>query len=452
MAACLLVLSALAGGLLCELPAAQAAGFAAVAARSTPEPDADSATAAAARKANKKCLACHSRPRFKALEDGEKLPLEVAAEDYNHSAHGGISCVSCHTAIANIRHPSKSTNISIASRRGFSLEMNGVCRDCHEEKYTQYKTSIHASLVAEGDDKAPVCTDCHSAHAVESMAVYEPVTGLPCKKCHADIYEAYSGSVHGLARKNGNVIRAAHIQAPICADCHTAHAVTALASNGHLRSTCTGCHDGVARKHDKWLPNAGLHLEVVACVACHAPASERRVDFELLSGAVKTAGKEGDTNLVQQRLLQLEGSGKSLDSAELWSLVRESKKRGQSTEVTLRGRLEVSSGPEAHRLASSMSAVRDCTSCHRAGAQPFQNVMISIRQPDGRDRHYKADKATLNSVESVESVGGFYALGGTRIKLLDHLLVFALIGGLAVPVGHFTAGRIIRKHRDKGDK
>ncbi len=123
-------------------------------------------------------------------------------------------------ALVGKKHPSREP---IASRREHSLALNQSCRSCHAENFEQYEHSIHASLVAEGNQSAPVCTDCHSAHAVESMAVYQPVTGLPCKNCHENIFDAYAQSVHGGARVRGNVIRESHIQAPICSDCHQAH-------------------------------------------------------------------------------------------------------------------------------------------------------------------------------------------------------------------------------------
>ena len=55
----------------------------------------------------------------------------------------------------------------------------------------------------------------------------------------------------------------------------------------------------------------------------------------------------------------------------------------------------------------------------------------------------------LNSVVSVDSVGDFYAPGGTRIRLLDGLLVLALVGGLAVPAGHIALGKYLRKKSGK---
>ena len=52
----------------------------------------------------------------------------------------------------------------------------------------------------------------------------------------------------------------------------------------------------------------------------------------------------------------------------------------------------------------------------------------------------------LSSVISLDSVSGFYAIGGTRIKILDYLLILAFLGGLAVPIGHMTMGWIFRRY------
>ena len=59
---------------------------------------------------------------------------------------------------------------------------------------------------------------------------------------------------------------------------------------------------------------------------------------------------------------------------------------------------------------------------------------------------YGANADVLNSAISIESVSGFYAIGGTRIELLDILLILAILGGLAVPVGHLTLGWIFKRY------
>jgi hypothetical protein len=130
----------------------------------------------------------------------------------------------------------------------------------------------------------------------------------------------------------------------------------------------------------------------------------------------------------------------------LHSLLRGFNREGIDNKTTLRGRLEVSTGVEAHQLARSTQAIRDCAKCHQQGADPFQSVTVSIVGPDGRPVHYGAQPEVLNSMISVDSVGGFYAIGGTRIKLLDWLLGLALLGGVGVPVGHLTVNWLFRRY------
>jgi hypothetical protein len=392
-----------------------------------------------------KCIKCHSRALKKSLENGEILSLQVATALFEQSAHSVIGCTGCHRDTAKGKHPSKKP---ISSEREYSRVQNETCRQCHAGNFQAYEGSIHASLVDGGDAAAPLCSDCHNAHAVQSMAVYEPVSGKPCKTCHEEIYDAYAQSVHGMARANGNVIREGHIQAPICADCHSAHDVNAVAAIDHLQTTCLDCHDGARQAHGEWLPNAEMHMNSVSCAACHSPVAERRIDLLLYDNLTQVpVGRNDDHEKIQGRLEEIDSSEDGLDPLELWKLVRTTSKEGQATDVTLRGRMEVTRGVDAHRLAPRADAVRSCDSCHQGGAEAFQNVTVSISRPDGRKQHYEADRDVLSSAISVDSVGGFYAPGGTRIKLLDGLLALAIVGGLAIPIGHMTLGKFLRKKK-----
>jgi hypothetical protein len=394
-----------------------------------------------------RCLKCHSKKLKKKLEDGETMFLQISGEDFEQSVHRVIGCTGCHRDVTKVKHPSRQP---IESRRAYSLKHNQTCSQCHASKYTAYEGSVHASLVADGAVNAPVCSDCHSSHSIQQRSVYEPVSGEPCSTCHEAIYDAYASSVHGQAREHGNVIREAHVQAPICADCHQAHEVNAVAASGYLRTTCLDCHEGAIVAHEQWLPNAGMHLNSVSCAACHSPEAERRVDLQLYDRLtqVPVAQQEGETGFAD-RLGEVDAEGDGLSPVELWKLVRTDSREGNGTDVTLRGRMEVTTGVYAHRLAPRTEAVRSCESCHQGGADAFQNVTVSISGPDGRKQRFAADKKVLNSVVSVDSVGDFYAPGGTRIRMLDGLLVLALVGGLAIPAGHIALGRHLRKKSRK---
>ena len=96
-------------------------------------------------------------------------------------------------------------------------------------------------------------------------------------------------------------------------------------------------------------------------------------------------------------------------------------------------------------MADKSKALSDCRTCHRAGSQAFQSVTISLVGPDGRRVGYGANADVLNSAFSVDSVSGFYAIGGTRIKLLDILLVLAIFGGGGIAVGHVFLGWMFKR-------
>ena len=55
----------------------------------------------------------------------------------------------------------------------------------------------------------------------------------------------------------------------------------------------------------------------------------------------------------------------------------------------------------------------------------------------------------LNSLTSMDSVRGFYAIGSTRIKLLDYLLILVVLGAASVPLVHMTIKRLFKGVREK---
>jgi hypothetical protein len=407
-------------------------------------PVAGSFAAGALSQADQQCMACHAFEGLsKSLGDGESLSLHVPGEEFSASVHAAFGCAGCHPDVSMSSHPAPGP---IASAREYSVSKVQACGNCHAGKAKQYEGSIHASLVQEGNVAAPVCTDCHGAHTVKAMDVYEPMTGISCKNCHENIFAAYADSVHGKARTDSEAFDTVHTQAPVCSDCHRAHEVMAVAAGDRLKTACLGCHEGAPLAHEQWLPNSEMHLSSVACPACHSPMAERRIDLELYDNVAQLPISENQVaEPFEDSTSNIDVAGDGLDPMELWELLRETSRDGQMADVTLRGRMEVRTGVDAHRLASKSLAVRDCHSCHKNGADAYQNVTISIARPDGRKLRYEADKEILGSVVSVDSIKGFYTVGGTRIKLLDGLLILSLIGGLAVPIGHIALGKILKK-------
>ena len=395
-----------------------------------------------------KCVKCHSRGLKKKLEDGETLSLKVDVDAFSTSVHQVIGCTGCHRDVAKGKHPSREP---IASARAYSLKHNQTCSQCHAAKSRDYQDSIHAQLVEAGSDDAPLCSNCHSAHAIQPQQTYQPSSGEPCSSCHSDIFTAYEGSVHGYAYIQGDWFRGAGVRAPICSDCHSAHDISAVASVGFLVDTCMSCHDEARAAHEQWLPNAPMHLQSVGCAACHSPDAEGRWNLQFWDQAAGTSIGPGEKYAeLREELAGIADSDEYMSSLELWKLIRLTRNLGGSdSDIVLLGRLEVAHGMDAHRLQDSSQATRTCESCHESKSSAFEKVTVSITRPDGRRERFNADSAVLSSVISVDSISGFYAPGGTRIKLLDYLLVLAALGGLAVPVVHITLGKIVRRRSKK---
>ena len=380
---------------------------------------------------DQQCMACHSSKGMEMkLANGDALSLQVDGAAFGKSVHSKIGCAVCHADTSFENHPP--VKKKIAGSREYSLAMTKVCDSCHAPIAKQYEGSIHAALLRDGNAYAPVCTDCHSPHAVMAKEAYDASTGAPCSKCHDPIFTAYTASVHGQATLG-------------CSSCHNAHDVSAASKGDRLKGACLGCHQDALESHKKWLPNAGRHFDAVSCPACHSPNAKRKVDLRLYDAVAKerVAEKEGVPQFESRaRLADAKGGG--LDALALQSLLRGFNSEG--TDTTLRGRLEVSTGVEAHQLVRAAQALRDCAKCHQQGADPFQSVTVSIVGPDGRQVRYGAKPEVLNSIISVDSVSGFYAIGGTRIKLLDWLLALAVLGGIGAPLGHMTVRWLFKKY------
>ena len=387
---------------------------------------------------DKACLECHAKPDVeKTLADGRKLSLHVAARPFAQSVHAGEGCAACHSALedGHDKQPRK-----IASRRALATELMEQCRDCHGKTMKQYEDSVHSALVRAGSDKAPLCTDCHNPHATRSAKDQGSGQALaaPCAKCHDGISKALAASVHGQGGQ----------EALVCKDCHRTHDVKAAALGDHLKNQCLSCHKDVATTHAQWLPNTQRHLEAISCPACHSPGTTRRVNLRLYEGGVQhQAGKVGVPTF--EKIGPAGASTPALDARALWSLLQEFNQDGGAVKTVVRGRLEVQTGVQAHQLGAKALALADCDTCHRQGATSFQAVTVSMAGADGRPLRREATQGILTSIESVGAVGGFYAIGSTRIKLLDVLLLMAVAAGVLLPGAHLAAKLYFRRQRER---
>jgi hypothetical protein len=199
------------------------------------------------------CITCHGQQGLTyTLEDGSELDLYVDPNVHANSVHGaaGYACVQCHMDVGEYPHPP----FSAADPRDATLQLNSLCKNCHPSEHDKTQDSVHSQALAAGNTATAVCTDCHTAHAVQDWVDETTQETLPgagaqiaqtCAKCHNEIYQKYQISVHGSA-----LIEENNLDVPTCIDCHGVHNIADPTTNSFRLSSpqmCAKCHTDPAR-------------------------------------------------------------------------------------------------------------------------------------------------------------------------------------------------------------
>lgn len=209
------------------------------------------------------CGRCHANPE---LVKKHHIPIKDPLTAYSRSVHGRLAlagvdsaatCSSCHGS-----HKILAANNPVSPV--FHLNIPQTCGQCHSKVTEEFVQSVHGVAVERGSRDAPVCTDCHSEHAIESSQVASAPTSPQnlavetCGRCHAStrLVEKYgmrgqrlatfADSYHGLALRSGQ------LSAANCGSCHGIHNILpssderSMIHPANLVQTCGTCH-----------PNAG---------------------------------------------------------------------------------------------------------------------------------------------------------------------------------------------------
>jgi predicted CXXCH cytochrome family protein len=199
---------------------------------------ADAAAAPTPAEEMETCLGCHGdKDLGMKLPGGETLPLFVDRDAFMRSVHGDkLGCLECHAGADEVPHPAK----RFRTRRELTISYFEQCKRCHFDNYTKTLDSVHYRRLAAGDSRAPVCSDCHTAHAIMKPGVPRSRISQSCGSCHKQVVDAYAKSVHGRALmtdKNGD--------APVCTDCHRSHNIGDPRTTTFKLATpelCGNCH------------------------------------------------------------------------------------------------------------------------------------------------------------------------------------------------------------------
>jgi hypothetical protein len=331
------------------------------------------------------CVACHaSEGMTKELANGDKLTLTVDGAAFARSVHAPIGCAACHADAALPAHPSNARTAK--SARDYAIAQSQACRTCHDKTFHAYEASLHAVKLHEGNAAAPTCAGCHAPHAVSR----------------------------------------------------------ASSADGPDRA-CMTCHGDPSERHAAWLPNASRHIDSIACSACHSPDALRMVDLRLYAGG-KPLDEASASLDFGKRARSADRNRDGLDAGEFRALMADLGRAAPN--VTVRGHMELRNPVDAHEIAAKPTALKACVDCHSEDATPFAKVTVSVLDADGRAVRYDAHKEVLRSAMNAEALRGFYAVGGTRIKLLDVLLALGLAGGIAVPALHLIVRRATRSRKE----
>jgi hypothetical protein len=208
------------------------------------------------------CARCH-REGKKAAVRYTGLQHEIV-EHYTESIHGkgllksGLTvtatCTGCHTAHAILP---KSDPESSVNRKN----VPATCGRCHHGIEEQFEHSVHFLAAGKDGRQTPVCSDCHSAHAIgrtDQEAFKLDIMGK-CGKCHEAIAQTYFDTYHG------KVSRLGYTKTARCYDCHGAHDVLPPSdprshlSRANVITTCKKCHAGANRRFAGYLTHATHH-------------------------------------------------------------------------------------------------------------------------------------------------------------------------------------------------
>lgn len=246
--------------------------------------------AAAAQTAPARCATCHA-------DEVKELRQSIHGQAAAKGDADAPNCMSCHGPVHQIQ-----TSTEAVSRVA-KKNLPDTCAVCHSNPQflsrhkiafarpvELYRQSVHGRAVANGDEAAATCSDCHGSHGIlPSRDARSKVNhwniAATCGRCHKEISQTYLESVHGQAMKNG--VSAA----PVCSDCHGEHLILAPNDQGSLvnaarvsMTTCGRCHgderldlrynlpaDRVPSYADSYhgLAARGGSQSVANCASCH---------------------------------------------------------------------------------------------------------------------------------------------------------------------------------------
>jgi predicted CXXCH cytochrome family protein len=205
------------------------------------------------------CGECHGDKKF-----AEQHGLPEVYSQYIDSIHGfaltkdgllvAATCSSCHGA-HDILAPGNPKS------RTYRANIPATCGACHGGIQREYLAGVHGKALQDGDPRAPVCTNCHTAHQITDVrnASFQMRTTATCGGCHQERYGTYRDTFHAQVSALG------YLETAHCWDCHGEHQILpqtdakSPVAKANLVATCGACHTGANASFVTYSPHADPH-------------------------------------------------------------------------------------------------------------------------------------------------------------------------------------------------
>ncbi len=251
---------------------------------------------------NKRCFNCHGQSRITDLAPSEwrtmvsdpgsmdararvaepRPGLFTPPDALHDGPHADLTCIRCHEDADELPHTAL-------------LKQARCDNGCHAPAAAAYRNGIHAEALADADDRAPGCADCHGGHDIRVKTdrrsrMYPLNVNALCADCHKQhnglttngqnkkqYVDSYMQSVHGQAVSGAGLIVAA-----TCVDCHRGHDVqpsndeNASTHRMQIPDTCGRCHEGIKEVYTRSIHGQTLLEDdsgAPVCTDCHTAHS-----------------------------------------------------------------------------------------------------------------------------------------------------------------------------------
>lgn len=213
--------------------------------------------------ANDRCLRCHAdqEEKVSVRPDGSLHNIFIDTTKLDHSVHGKVPCVGCHSDVTKLPHAKP-------------LSMSIGCIDCHAQTLEEMKAlpiekterlkvvvqqtedylhSAHARPSTKDQSKVnAACHDCHVGHEIGAPGTQQRKDNRltnheVCGTCHEKQKNDYLGSVHGKA-----IVEKKDDKSAVCSDCHSLHAIGSPKSDPMklaITDNCGSCHENAERTY-----------------------------------------------------------------------------------------------------------------------------------------------------------------------------------------------------------